>query len=214
MTAQSEVDCTETVGVTTYRALACQLRHRFLSDPHVCPIIGVDGLSGSGKSHFAQILARHLGGTVINTDDLVPGWDGLRASIDLLEQWILAPVSQGRAASWQRFDWELMRAAEWNEIAPTPVLIVDGCGVGHRQLSPFLSYLVWVNAPESLRDDRLRSRSDWEMYQPFVKSWAEQERILRAGDDVASRANLVVEAGERHKGVDRRRAFIHRVPTS
>jgi hypothetical protein len=52
------------------------------------------------------------------------------------------------------------------------------------------------------------------MYEPFVKRWAEQEKLLRAGDDVASRANLVVEAGERHKGVDRRRAFIHRVPTT
>lgn len=214
MTAQSEADCLESVGVTTYRALACQLRHRFLSDPHQCPIIGVDGFSGSGKSHFAQILARHLGGAVINTDDLVPGWDGLRASIDLLEQWILSPISRGQPASWRRFDWELMRAAEWNEIAPTPVLVVDGCGVGHRKLSGYLSYLVWVNAPEPLRYDRLRGRSDWEMYEPFVKRWAEQEKLLRAGDDVASRANLVVEAGERHKGVDRRRAFIHRVPTT
>ena len=43
MNVQSEADCSEVDGFTTYRALACQLRHRFLSDPHVCPIIGVDG---------------------------------------------------------------------------------------------------------------------------------------------------------------------------
>lgn len=208
MTTQSEVDCPHTLEVTTYRALACQLHHRFRSDRHPCPIIGVDGFSGSGKSVFAQSLAREIDCTVINTDDLVPGWDGLQASIQLLEEWILSPISEGHAASWQRFDWQHMRAAEWNEIAPTSVLIVEGCGVGDRALSGFLSYLVWIEAPEKLRSDRLRSRSDWDMYEPFVESWSAQERLLRADDDVAKRADLIVETGVIPDGIDLTKEFV------
>jgi uridine kinase len=208
---KGDVDCLENVGSMTYRELACHLRHQFRSDRHQCPIIGIDGFSGSGKSDFARSLADELDATVINTDDLVPGWNGLRTSLDLLEEWILAPISQGQAASWQRFDWLQMHAAEWNEVAPTPVLIVEGCGVGHLKLSGFLSYLVWMNAPETLRSERLRDRLDWEMYQPFVDVWAEQEKILRAGDDVAARADLVVETGVSRDGFDSAVAFHCRV---
>jgi hypothetical protein len=70
--------------------------------------------------------------------------------------------------------------------------------------------LVWVNADESLRLDRLPHRIDWEMYRPFVEVWAEQEREIRAGDDVAGRADLVVENGERPEQFDARTTFLHR----
>jgi hypothetical protein len=33
------------------------------------------------------------------------------------------------------------------------------------------------------------------MYEPHVATWAAQERLLRAGDDVAARADLVVDSG-------------------
>jgi uridine kinase len=188
------------------------LRHQFRSDFHRCPIIGVDGFSGSGKSDFAHALALELGATVINTDDLVPGWDGLRASIDLLEEWVLVPISEGHPASWQRFDWELMRPAEWHDVVPSSVVIVEGCGVGHKKLSRFLSYLVWMNAPEVERRQRIRGRFDWEMYQPYVEVWADQERELRAGDDVAARADLVVETGTVLDDVEPKSAFVQRIP--
>jgi cytidylate kinase len=212
LTVQSEGGCLENVGVTTYRELACHLRHQFRSDFHRCPIIGVDGFSGSGKSDFAQALALELGATVINTDDLVPGWDGLRASIDLLEEWVLVPISEGHPASWQRFDWQLMRPAEWHDVVPSSVVIVEGCGVGHKKLSGFLSYLVWMNAPEVERRQRIRGRFDWDMYQPYVEVWADQERELRADDDVEARADLVVGTGDVRADVDPKSAFVQRIP--
>jgi para-aminobenzoate synthetase len=212
LTVQSEGDCLDDLGVTTFRELACHLRHQFRSDSHRCPIIGIDGFSGSGKSDFAHALALELGATVINTDDFVPGWEGLRASIDLLEEWILVPISQDQTASWQRFDWHLMRPAEWHDVVPSSVLIVEGCGVGHKKLSSFLSYLVWMNAPVTERLRRIHSRFDWEMYEPYVDMWAEQERQLRAGDDAEARADLVVESGVVRDDVDPKSAFVRHVP--
>lgn len=211
MTAQSEADCLNVVEVSTFRALACQLHHRFRSDRHQCPIIGIDGPPGSGKTLFAEFLAREIDCAVINADDLVPGWSGLRASIDLLEEWILAPVSQGQVASWQRFDWHQMRPAEWIDVAPASVLIVEGCGVGHVKLSGYLSYLVWMNAPERLRIERLQGRADWTSYEPFSDSWSEQERALRAHDDVATRADLIVESAALVERIDPKNEFAYRL---
>jgi hypothetical protein len=213
MTAPSEADCLEEIVPTTFRALACELRHRFLAEKKMTSIVAVDGFSGSGKSYFARRLADELDANLINTDDFVPGWDGLAASIDLLERWILSPLSRGEAARWQRYDWEAMQTSEWVDVPTTPVLIVEGCGVGARGLSNYYSYVVWVNADESLRLDRLPQRFDWEMYRPFVEIWAEQEKELRAGDDVAGRADLVVENGERPEWFDARTSFLQKVST-
>jgi uridine kinase len=214
MSTRLETDCREDVVSTTFRALACELRHRFLNESQATSIIAVDGFSGSGKSYFARRLAEELDAGMVNTDDFVPGWEGLVASIDLLEEWILQPLRHGQSATWQRYDWDLMHTTEWVDLAPTSVLIVEGCGVGCQRLAPHYSYVVWVNADESLRLDRLPQRLDWEMYRPFVEIWAEQERELRAGDDVAARADLVVENGERPGNFDARRSFLQRVSKS
>jgi hypothetical protein len=199
------------VVATSFRALACGLRHQFLADERAVSIIAVDGFSGSGKSYFARRLALELGATVVNTDDFVPGWDGLGESIDLLEEWILAPLSSGVSARWHRYDWDLMRTTEWVDVPLSSALVVEGCGVGAQRLSEYYSYLVWVEADESLRLDRLPLRFDWEMYQPFVDVWAEQERKLRDGDDVAGRADLVIENREGLERSHEETSFLQRV---
>jgi cytidylate kinase len=209
MTALTEKD--RSVVATSFRALACELRHRFLAEEETTSIIAVDGFSGSGKSYFARRLAFELGVTVINTDDFVPGWNGLGESIDLLEEWILEPLSRGESARWHRYDWDLMRTTEWVDVAPSPALVVEGCGVGAKRLSHYYSYLVWVEADESLRLGRLPQRFDWEMYQPFVDVWAEQERKLRTGDDVAARADLVIENREELERSGEDPSFLQRV---
>jgi uridine kinase len=174
-------------------------------------MIAVDGFSGSGKSYFARRLALELGAGLVNTDDFVQGWNGLGASIDLLEEWILRPIRRGESAQWLRYDWDLMRTTEWVAVPPTSVLVVEGCGVGAQTLSGYYSYLVWVEADESLRRERLPERVDWEMYRPFVEIWAEQERALRVGDDVAGRADLIVESGEPVERLDTTTSFFQRV---
>jgi len=72
------------------------------------------------------------------------------------------------------------------ELGPCHALVVDGCAVGHRSLAPYLSLLVWVSAPATLRAKRLAQRFDWEMYEPHAAMWAAQESSLRSGDDVTT----------------------------
>jgi cytidylate kinase len=176
----------------TYRALADRLARIEPIAPARCIVVGIDGWSGAGKSFFADRLCQELGAALIRTDDVMPGWDSLARTIDLLERWILIPLAAGRPAVWRRFDWDLMRAAEWAEVAPTRTLVIEGCGIGHRRLAPYLSYLIWVSAPAQVRRTRLPGREDWEMYRPFVDMFAAQERALRAGDDPEQRADLLV----------------------
>jgi hypothetical protein len=95
-------------------------------------VIGIDGISGSGKSGFARRLAAELGASVHGVDDLVPRWDGLAGSADLLAEWVLRPLAAGRPGRWRKYDWQADRPGEWAGIEPADFLVVEGCCAGLR----------------------------------------------------------------------------------
>lgn len=180
-------------GVMSYDLLAETIAGRPAARGLRCRIVAVDGYSGAGKSFVARNLAAALGAEVINTDDLIPGWSGLADSLSLLAHWILEPLTDGAAARWQYFDWDRLRYTHWVDVAACPTLVVEGCGVGHRDLSFYVSFLVWVSAPAAVRQRRLHRRADWQMYEAHAENWARQERALRHGDGVEVRADVIID---------------------
>jgi uridine kinase len=160
-------------------------------------VVGVDGMSGSGKSGFARRLAAELGAPVLSVDDLVPGWDALAESVTLLSEGVLRPLAAGRPARWRRYDWIAGRPGEWAGIEPGDFLVVEGCCVGLPPAAACLSYLIWVDATAAERRRRLERRPDWGTYQPFAERWARQEDALQADADTRHRADLVVDNNQR-----------------
>lgn len=164
-------------------------------------VIGIDGLSGSGKSGFARRLAAELDAPMLSADDLVPGWDALAESVTLLTDWVLCPLAAGRPARWRKYDWIVGQPGEWAGIEPGDFLVVEGCCVGLPPAAPTLSYLVWIDTPKAERRRRLELRPDWGTYQPFAERWACQEDTLQAEADTPGRADLVVDNSE-PSGID------------
>jgi hypothetical protein len=166
-------------------------------DARRCRVVGIDGMSGSGKSSFARRLADELAAPVLSVDDLVPGWDGVAESVGLLADWVLRPLAAGRPARWRRYDWLAGRQAEWVDLPPGEFLVVEGCCVGLPTASACMSYLIWIDAPEDERRRRLEARPDWAGYAPFARRWARQEAALQATADTPGRADLVVDNSEK-----------------
>jgi hypothetical protein len=160
-----------------------------------CLVVGIDGMSGAGKTEFARRLAGELSAPVLSTDDLVPGWDGLAESVGLLTDWVLRPLAAGQPARWQRYDWLAGQPGEWASLDPGDFLVVEGCCAGLFPAAAYLSYLIWIDVPEAERRRRLEQRADWPAYAPFAERWARQEAALQAGAATAARADLVVENG-------------------
>ncbi|MEV4347278.1 dephospho-CoA kinase [Actinoplanes sp. NPDC049596] len=157
-------------------------------------VVAVEGRSGAGKTELARPLAEGLGAPLIRMDDLYPGWDGLRGGVAALHDWVLAPLGAGRPARWRRWDWAGDGYAEWHEVPRTGFLVVEGVGCGGRVLTPYVSGLVWVEAPDELRRRRALAR-DGATYEPHWERWARQEDDFYGTDDVRGRADLIIDGG-------------------
>lgn len=154
-------------------------------------VVAVDGPSGAGKSMLASDLARVIGASVLHLEDLYPGWHGLEATPPTVARDVLSPIAADRTGSVRRWDWHAGRPGEPMTCPPVPVLIVDGVGSGARVLRPFISFLLWVDAPLAVRRERALAR-DGATYEAWWDVWAEQERshFLREGTRAAADAVL------------------------
>jgi hypothetical protein len=186
----------------TFAQLAVDIRRRPRRPGQRTLIVAVDGMSGAGKSGFAARLATELGAQLVCSDDLVPGWDGLEASIGLIVEWVLRPAASGQPVRWRRYDWVSDRPGEWTDTPVGDALVIEGCGVGAPATSEYLSYLIWVDTPEAQRRAQLQARDDWPGYQPFLERWTAQERALQARSQAPRRADLIVDNSSWRPGAD------------
>ena len=176
-----------------------------LVDKNPTPIILIDGRAASGKSSLAADLKNALfkeleqAPRLIHMDDLYPGWEGLQLGSYYLNQQILQPLSNGKTANWQLWDWqkaERGRADEpgngWREFAGGTPLIVEGCGALSRVSSELAHLRVWIEAPKELRHARWIER-DGEKFNDYWHIWAAQEDEFYQQQKSKQLADLVIE---------------------
>lgn len=113
-------------------------------------VVGLSGFGGAGKTTLATALADAVprvavvagddfldpAGCAVVTDD----WAGMDRS--RLREQVVDPFRRGDPVRWQRHDWD-EGLAEWHDLPPCEVLVVEGVGVLHPSLSWDLT--VWVD---------------------------------------------------------------------
>ena len=155
-------------------------------------VIAIDGLGGAGKSTLAVRASRALAGTpMVHTDDFASWDDPLRWWPRLLEQ-VLRPLSEGHAACYQRYDWDERRLAEWRELSPCGLLILEGVGCSRRELRGYLAAAVWVAAAQPERLRRGLARDGEDAHDRWAQWQAEEDRYLTR-DRPDQAADLVVD---------------------
>ena len=155
-------------------------------------VLAIDGPAGSGKSTLAAQLAARLGAPVLAMDDIYPGWDGLAEAAPLLVRSVLQSLALDRPAKYRRYDWTRHEYADLVDVPAVPMLVVEGCACGSRIVTPYLSLLLWVEAPEDVRFDRGIAR-DGETFRPYWERWARQEDTLFAAEGTRERADHRVD---------------------
>lgn len=153
-------------------------------------LVCVDGPAGSGKTTLATQLATALDSAVVHLDDLYEGWSaGPDGGARRLGEWVLEPLAAGGAGRYRRYDWYAGAYAEWHDVEPWPVVVVEGCGAAARQVDPVAALRVWVGADDSERLRRTVAR-DGEESRAHLVRWMADERAHFARERTEARADV------------------------
>jgi uridine kinase len=155
--------------------------------------IAIDGPSGAGKTDLSAELAAELGAQVLHLDDLYGGWHGLEAG-PAQARTVLEAFSVDEAAVIGHWDWAADVPGSTSVVWPSRLLIIEGVGAGARSLRPYLSGLIWLDAPASLRKKRALAR-DGGTYAPWWDVWAGDERAHFAREGTQRAADLLIQTG-------------------
>lgn len=159
-------------------------------------VIAIDGPSGAGKSSLSQSLATLLQAPIIHLDEIYEGWNGLGQIGLQLREWVIDALATDRDPSWRPWDWDNdVRSDQWQHVARGEFLVIEGCGAGGAEIADATSLLIWVDAPRSELDTRLRARGDWLWYQPHRELWLAQEADTHARNGARDRADAIVFNG-------------------
>lgn len=176
-----------------------------LSSKVPTPVVLIDGRAGSGKSLFASKLAENYfaenrqAARIVRLDDLYPGWEGLLAGSVYAREQILEPISAGKKASWQIWDWDKSSRGASNEagngfreFSGGTALILEGCGALSKASAPLASLTIWIAADDATRRKRFTER-DGGRFDEHWGVWAAQEEEFYEAEKSQGLAELVIQ---------------------
>ena len=174
-TAKDRVSALEVAAGTVIAAV-----RRALANNPVPILVALDGPSGSGKSSVARRITAALDVTTVSVDDFFSAgitdaeWatrtprDRAADAVDWrrLRREALEPLLAGNPARWHAFDFHggvrddgtyAMRS-DFVECPAAPIIILDGAYSTRPELSDLIDLSVLVDAPLSIRHERLARR--------------------------------------------------------
>ncbi len=155
-------------------------------------LLAVDGRSGGGKTTIAHRLAAAVAGaTVLHTDD-VAWYQAFFDWADLMRDGILAPLHAGQDVAYRPPAWdERGREGAITASAASPLVIVEGVGIGRRELAGHFDALLWVQTDEDEARRRGLAR-DGANHADFWAEWQAAEDPFQAEQRPWERAGLIV----------------------
>lgn len=145
--------------------------------------IGVDGFGGSGKTTFAgRIAAAVPRAVVVHIDDFAGPWIA-EWDFDRFRAEVVTPMLANAPARYQRFDWPSESLAEWHEVEPGAVLVVEGVSATRPETGVPWALTVWVDTPREIRLQRALERDGPALMPRWLDDWLPSEEAWaeRAG---------------------------------
>jgi uridine kinase len=158
--------------------------------------VGIDGPGGAGKSTLAARIASAVPGAAVAAVDDFSGprlaeWDWARFIREVRD-----PLLAGRAARYQRWDWDRDEGAEWHEVGPGGVLVVEGVSSTRAEAGVPWDLRIWVDSPAEIRWARAVARDGPVLQAKWIDAWIPSEQAYIAAQAPQRRADLVVSGVE------------------
>ncbi|MGG4265980.1 uridine kinase family protein [Peribacillus simplex] len=169
-------------------------------------IMAIDGRGGSGKSTLAsRIQAECPGSAVVHMDDFylpsskriqlppAPKQIGADCDWERVFNQILKPLTVGKDARYQRYDWETDTMAEWHIVPAEGLVIIEGTYSIRNELAGSHDFTIWVECPRDQRLKRGLERDGEDARQMWEDNWMIHEDLYVDAQRPQERANLVVD---------------------
>jgi len=167
-------------------------------------LVCIEGLGGAGKSTLADAIRRRYPGRVqvISGDDFYGpeerdwrSWtprQGYQRYFDhkRLERELLRPLRAGAVARFQRYDWPSNTLADWVEVSPEGLIVVEGVYLLRRRLRRYWDFSVYVDTPPEVRLARMYARGENDP--GWIGRWAAAEDYYERVEHPSAHADLVV----------------------
>lgn len=154
--------------------------------------VGIDGCGAAGKTSLAAAVAAAVpSAVVVHVDDFsgprIREWDWTRFDAEVVQ-----PLLAGRPARYQRWDWDIDAGAEWHDIEPGHVVVVEGVSATRREVRVPWDLTIWVDAPRQVRLARARERDGAAMLARWLEDWMPSEEAYVAREHPQDRVDLIV----------------------
>ena len=168
-------------------------------------IVAIDGAGGAGKSTLANGIRDAFGhASIVQFDDFYrPLSDDQRAALDprggyeryfdwrRLRDSALVPLRADTIARYRRYDWTTNRLAEWIEVAPCAIVMVEGVYSTRPELRGLIDVAIFVDTPRAERRRRMTARG--QNPQDWIERWMAAEDWYLENVMPAQHADLVIE---------------------
>ncbi|MFJ7639893.1 uridine kinase [Peribacillus sp. NPDC097225] len=169
-------------------------------------LVAIDGRGGSGKSTLAAYIKAHCQDvTIVHMDDFyfpssqraqlppVGNLIGVNYDWSRVFSQVLEPLTSGKEAVYQRYDWESDAMAEWHTIPVGGTVIIEGTYSTRYELAAFYNFTIWVECPREKRLDRGIERDGEEMRSMWEDNWMVYEDLYVDAHLPRDRVNLIVD---------------------
>jgi uridine kinase len=169
-------------------------------------IVGIDGAGGAGKSTLAVGIREAFRGrvSIVRCDDFcrpIVEHQGIELTPQeayekyfdwrRLRDHALIPLREGSSARYRRYDWTTDRLAEWIEIAPREIVLIEGVYSTRPGLREFLDVAIFVETPREERLRRMQARPQGST--SWIERWMAAENWYLENIAPQHRADLILE---------------------
>jgi uridine kinase len=133
-------------------------------------VVGIDGAGGAGKSTLARGISDAFTGrvSIVECDHFYRPLNDAQYSPEQayenyfdwrrLRDEVVIPLREGKSARYQRYDWSTDRLAEWIEVEPREIVLIEGVFSMRPELRPLIEVAIFIETPRAERMRRMVAR--------------------------------------------------------